>query len=113
MNEDIFGVIRHADNCQDEIVILKSKAMAHLIEVDGMDYDEANEYYEYNIAGALGDRSYSCVDDTLLPDIIEEIIDEGEIINPPYTGRKDFKQNPIIKDSSGCLPDENNISSNL
>lgn len=92
-NDDVFGLIRHADTCKTEIVILKSKAITQMMEVDGMSYEEADEYYEYNIAGALGEHSYSCVDDTITEDMLSEMLDEddNEIINPPYTGRSNVK----------------------
>lgn len=86
-NDDVFGVIFHADRMESELVILKSKAIANFI-ADGMSEEEAYEYYEYNVSGAYGDSSYSCVDDTLdLESITEMLDDDDEIVNPPFTGR--------------------------
>ena len=88
-NDDVFGMIFHADRMESELVILKSKAIASLI-ADGMSEDEAYEFYDYNVSGAYGDCSYSCVDDTLTQEEIAEMLDgeDGdEIVNPPFTGR--------------------------
>ena len=84
---DVFGIIRHATTCKEELVIMKSKAMKHCMEVDGMSWEEFQEHWDYNIAGSLGKHSYSTVDDTLMPDELQELLDndeDGEIINPPY-----------------------------
>jgi len=89
-NDDVFGIITHAESCKDELVILKSKAMKVCMERDGMTYEEFQEHWDYNIAGAKGSHSYSVVDDTLESDELQDILDndeEEEIINPPY--RKD------------------------
>ena len=103
-NDDVFGVIFHADRMVSEMVILKSKAIAKLMD-DGMDEEEALEYYDYNISGAYGDCSYSCVDDTMSSDEITEMLDNDEdIVNPPFTGRK-FEKRDIRKLNSICESD--------
>lgn len=84
---DVFGILSNAITCKDELVILKSKAMKHCMEIDGMTYEEFQEHWSFNIEGSKGKYSYSVVDDTLSIDDIQEILDNdesNEIINPPY-----------------------------
>ncbi|GAH21360.1 unnamed protein product, partial [marine sediment metagenome] len=84
-NDDVFGILSNAVTCKDELVILKSKARSKCIE-DGMDHEEFEEHWDYNIAGSKGKYSYSVVDDEISFDEIGMILDEDEdIINPPYS----------------------------
>lgn len=85
---DVFGLIFHADAMASEVVIIKSKAINQLI-ADGMDEEEALEYYDYNIAGAYGSCSYSCVDDTISVDDLEDMLrDDDTISDPPINARE-------------------------
>lgn len=95
LGDDVFGLLTHAEstNLQVEVVIVKSKAIAKML-ADGMDEEEAEEHWEYNIAGSYGSGSYSCVDDMVDPEILAEILEneDGEICDPPYTGRAYIKK---------------------
>ena len=85
-DDDVFGIITHAESGKQEIVILKSKAMELCMKRDGMSLEEFEEHWDYNIEGAKGRYSYSVVDDTLTSEMIADYIDndeDNEIINPP------------------------------
>ena len=85
MNEDVFGILSNAQTLKDEVVIIKSKARKHCVEVDGMTHEDFEEHWSFNIAGAKGKGQYSVVDDEIDSDSLTEIIDEDEeIINPPF-----------------------------
>ena len=95
LGDDVFGLLTHAEstNLQVEVVIVKSKAIAKML-ADGMSEEEAEEHWEYNIAGSYGSGSYSCVDDMVDQEILAEILEneEGEICDPPFTGRAYIKK---------------------
>lgn len=94
--DDVFGLITHADNMKTEVVILKSKAIANMIK-DGMDEEEAQEYWDFNITGSYGNGSYSCVDDTLeLSEIVDILDNDDTIVNPPYTGRPYITETSLL-----------------
>ena len=71
--DDVFGIYSDAETSEDEVVIIKSKAMKLCIERDGMTEEEFEEHWDYNIAGSKGKGSYSVVDDTLTLEEINEI----------------------------------------
>lgn len=97
--DDVFGLITHAEGIQTELVILKSKAIANCIK-DGMSEEEAEEFWDYNIAGSYGSSSYSCVDDTISSEEIIDLLDNDDtIVNPPYTGRPHIAQTNLIMKS--------------
>jgi hypothetical protein len=81
------GLLTHADTMVTEVVIVKSKAIEQMKSEDGMSEEDAQEHWDYNIAGSLGASSYSCVDDTLCPDQLDEILEnDSDIINAPING---------------------------
>lgn len=101
---DVYGLITHADSVKSEVVILKSKAIRNCIN-DGMSEEDAEEFYDYNIAGAYGDGSYSCVDDDLDPETLQSMVDEDPSISvPPVSGRLHRKH--LLNDLLLVLDDE-------
>lgn len=48
-----------------------------------MSFEEALEYYDFNIEGAMGRGQYFCIDDTLTNETIEDMIKENEVYDPP------------------------------
>jgi len=55
-------------------VVLRSAGIKVYMERDGMTYDEANEYWEYNMAGT--DSMLIAVDDMLSQEEIADILEE-------------------------------------
>jgi len=83
--DDVYGILDNAISCEQEIVILKSKARKVCCERDGMSAEEFEEHWSYNIAGSKGKYSYSVVDDEVSIEILDEMLESDEsIINPPH-----------------------------
>jgi len=80
--DPVFAVLNSARRQDGEVVILKSKAIAQYLK-DGMSDEEAEEMWSYNAEGAKGAFQYSTVDDTMEDDQILDLIEEGEILDPP------------------------------
>lgn len=78
---DVFCIYRNSKTGKEEVCILKSKAIKCLMK-DGMTEDEAEEYYGFNIEGAMGSGQYSCIDDTVDPDVILRLAENKEIYDP-------------------------------
>lgn len=72
MNTKCFALLIDADTGEEKPVILKSRALKHFIEVDGMSAEDALEFWDFNTEGSKGSDSYSVVDDTLDNDEIAE-----------------------------------------
>jgi len=90
---DIFGLMRRNRDGREEIVIVKSKARIHYVDIDGMSHEEFEEHWDYNIAGSLGLSEYSTIDDEIDSYILNEIESEEDsgIINPRGKN-SEFKQ---------------------
>jgi len=81
---DVFVLMRRNRDGQEEVVILKSRARRHCVDIDGMTDEEFEEHWDYNIAGSLGLTEYCTVDDEMDQEIMQEMMDEDEhgIIDP-------------------------------
>ena len=94
MNENIsnvFGLMRRNRDGQEEIVIVKSKARKHCVDIDGMSHEEFEEHWDYNIAGSLGLSEYCTIDDEIDAYILGEIIsEEGHGIIDPRGDNSEF-----------------------
>jgi hypothetical protein len=95
--DDVFGIISHARTCEDEVVILKSKARTLCMERDGMSYDEFEEHWDYNIAGSKGQGSYSVVDDEISHEMLGEMIEEDPDIFDPHRVVPKAKKKATVK----------------
>ena len=81
---DVFGIYKDAMTGLESVVIVKSKAIRHMIEHDGMTEEDAEGNWDYNIAGSLGRYQYSVIDDMVDSEIIADLVDEGGIYDPRY-----------------------------
>ena len=83
MEQDVFGLFTNARTGKEEVVIVKSKARKHCIEVDGMTEEEFEEHWGYNIAGSKGSGQYSVIDDMDPLEVLQEYIEENtEVLDP-------------------------------
>ena len=65
---------------QNFIVYSKEKVLKILVEEDGMTYDEAVEYYDYNIVGSwVGLNTPIFVTECSAEEVRESVIVNGEI----------------------------------
>jgi hypothetical protein len=88
---DVFALMRRNRDGQEEVIILKSKARRHCVDIDEMSDEEFEEHWSYNIAGSLGLTEYCTVDDELDQEIIEEMMyEEGHGIIDPRGETSEF-----------------------
>lgn len=80
--DDVFCVYRNSKTGKSEVCILKSKAMASFMECDKMTYEEAEEFFNFNVAGAMGKGQYSIIDDSMDLEYLRELIDTKEVYDP-------------------------------
>lgn len=80
---DVYGIHRDAVTLESTVVIIKSKALKALVD-GGMSDEEADEFFEYNVAGSLGEGQYSVVDDTIEVGLLQEMLEdpECEVVDP-------------------------------
>jgi len=65
-DDAILGVVTDF-NSEPRIAYSKSKCIEILMERDGMDYEEAIEFFDYNVSGAyVGEKTPIWVDDDFL-----------------------------------------------
>lgn len=79
---DIFCLMRRNRDGREEVVILKSKARKHCVDVEEMTHEEFEEHWGYNIAGSLGLTEYCTIDDEIDMEILQEMMEDGDIIDP-------------------------------
>jgi len=64
-DDAILGVVTDF-NSEPRVAYSKSKCIDILMERDGMDYEEAMEYFDYNVSGAyMGEQTPIWVDDMM------------------------------------------------
>ena len=86
--DDVFGILNNAISCKQEVVILKSKSRKLCMERDGMDHEEFEEHWSYNIEGSKGEISYSVVDDEIGLEELQELLVSDEEIRDPHRKKK-------------------------
>ena len=81
---DVFALMRRNRDGQEEVIILKSKARRHCVDIEEMSDEDFEEHWGYNIAGSLGLTEYCTVDDEIEQEVIQEMMNEDDhgIIDP-------------------------------
>jgi hypothetical protein len=80
--DDVFGIHTDSITLKSSAVIIKSKAISKMIGQDGMTPEEAEEFWDYNVAGSYGRFQFSVVDDMIERESIEDQVKSGELFDP-------------------------------
>lgn len=95
-NPDVFTLMRRNRDGNHEIIILKSKARKHCVDIDKMTHEEFDEHWSYNIEGSLGLSSYCTVDDEIEEECLNQMLnEENHGIIDPHGETSEFIDNSL------------------